>query len=488
MRLLLALVIVSALPAAPLKREIERLLASAPMSQRAHWGIRAVRLDNGKVLYERQPRSFFTPASNTKLFSTALGLARLGPAHRFLTRVAGDAAPDAEGRLRGDLRLIGGGDPTLTARSFPYDKTGVRGEPLRAIEELAAQVAARGVRVIDGDIAGDDRAYPWEPYPDGWGIQDVVWEYGAPVSALTINDNAVRLRVRPAAPGQSAIVSLDPAIDHYVIHDRVLTVDCGDGRVDVDRLPGSNELRITGSLRAGGIGYSTLIAIDDPALYGARALREALVRRGIVVRGHAKALHRLPGEAAPGPPAPGTVLATRESPPLAEILKVIDKVSQNLYAELVLREVARVKRGDGSRPAALEEMRAFLAEAGIAKEDYRLEDGSGLSRLGLITPEVVTALLAHMAKSPHAEVWFDLLPVAGVDGTLENRFKDAPEPARRIAAKTGSLSHVNALGGYAVNRKGRRIAFSIVVNAYRGSASEARGIIDKIAVLFANSD
>ncbi|MDX2152508.1 MAG: D-alanyl-D-alanine carboxypeptidase/D-alanyl-D-alanine-endopeptidase [Bryobacteraceae bacterium] len=487
MRLLLPLLLAATLAAAPpLKREIDKLLASTPMSARAHWGIRAVRLDTGKVLYERQAKSFFTPASNTKLFSTALALSRLGPEYRFKTRILAAGAPDAQGRLPGDLRLVGGGDPTLTARTFPYEKGPAKGDPLRALDELASQVAARGVRVIEGDIVGDDRAYPWEPYPDGWGIQDMVWEYGAPVSALTINDNAIRLRVRPTAPGQPALVTLDPPLDHYVLHDRVLTVDTPDARVDVDRLPGSSELRVAGTLRAGGIGYSTLVAIDDPALYAARAFKEALTRRGIAVRGRPRALHRLPGEILPEP-EPAVTIAERESPPLVEVLKVIDKVSQNLYAELVLREVARVRRGDAARPAALEELRAFLAEAGVPKDDYRFEDASGLSRLTLITPEVVTTLLTYMAKSPHAQPWFDLMPVGGVDGTLENRFKDLPD-GKRVAAKTGSLSHVNALGGYALTRKGRRVAFSIVVNAYRGPASEARAIIDKIAVLFANAD
>ncbi|MGB9604962.1 MAG: D-alanyl-D-alanine carboxypeptidase/D-alanyl-D-alanine endopeptidase, partial [Bryobacteraceae bacterium] len=179
----------------------------------------------------------------------------------------------------------------------------------------------------------------------------------------------------------------------------------------------------------------------------------------------------------------GVELARRESPPLIEVLRVIDKVSQNLHAELVLREVGRVLRGEGSRAAGLAEMAAFLEEAGVPRGEYRFLDGSGLSRLNLVTPAAVVRLLAWMYRSPHWEAWISLLPVGGEDGTLSGRFGGAAR-ARRIHAKTGTLSLSNALSGYAQSRRGM-LAFAIMANNAVAPASEVRAVIDKIALLAA---
>jgi len=224
-----------------------------------------------------------------------------------------------------------------------------------------------------------------------------------------------------------------------------------------------------------------LLAIDDPALYAATALADALTRRGIAIGGRPVALHRFASEATPAQ-APPVELAGHVSPPLVELLRIIDKVSQNLHAELVLREVARQATGAGSREAGIAERDRFLKEAGIDAGEWSLADGSGLSRLNLVTPAAVVKLLCHMYASPHRDAWISLLPVGGEDGTLEGRFA-GNAAAGSIRAKTGSMEHVAALSGYVESRSRGRLAFSILVNNYTGPDLEIRSAMDRIALL-----
>jgi D-alanyl-D-alanine carboxypeptidase/D-alanyl-D-alanine-endopeptidase (penicillin-binding protein 4) len=227
-------------------------------------------------------------------------------------------------------------------------------------------------------------------------------------------------------------------------------------------------------------GMDMAIGVEDPALYAAKALQAALESRGIAVGGEAAARHLYPGETAVEPA--GIELARRTSAPLLEDLKITDKVSQNLHAELALRAVGRARRNVGSFEAGLEEMAAFLLEAGIPPEAYNFHDGSGLARLNLVTPGTVVKLLRHMYAGPHREEWISLLPIGGRDGTLSNRFGDSLA-AGRVHAKTGSLSHVSALSGYIQRNEGNWVAFSILVNNYNARTPEVRGVMDRICNL-----
>jgi len=370
---------------------------------------------------------------------------------------------------------VGGGDPNLSGRELPYRVDSPPGDGLQAIEDLASQVVARGVRRIDGDIVGDDTTYVWEPYPDGWDLGDAVWEYGAPVSALTINDNAFRLKV---APGNPAKISLEPPLEFYQIDNLVRTG--ASRKILIEREPGSRQLRVWGTLPAKDPGEEHILAIHDPALYAAAALRDALSRRGVAVRGEAVARHAMPGQ--PVEPAAGFELARRDSAPLIEDLRVTAKVSQNLHAELILRAVARARRGEGSFEAGLAEMRAFLKEIGVTRDEYQPRDGSGLSHKNLVTPGAVVKLLQYMYRSPHRENWLSLLPVGGEDGTLKLRLRNTGA-AGRIHAKTGSLTHVMSLSGYAQRGNGAMLAFSFLSNNQNAASGEVRGVLDKICVL-----
>ncbi|HTS30486.1 MAG TPA: D-alanyl-D-alanine carboxypeptidase/D-alanyl-D-alanine-endopeptidase [Bryobacteraceae bacterium] len=475
---------------ASLPQNIERVLGTEPAARTAYWGIQIVDLASGKTLFERNADHFFIPASNTKLLTTALALARLGPDFTFQTRVLADGLPDSLGTIHGGLRLVGGGDPNLSSRPIPYRKGAVTGNPLTAIEDLADQIVAHGVKRVEGGIVGDDTWYVWQPYATGWAIEDPESDDGPPVSALTVHDNAFTLNVRPGArEGDVAVLSLTPPIEFYGFDNRVRTVSAaGERRIEFSRIPGSLEAHLWGTIPLRDAGQDLVLGIEDPARYAAIALSRALEDRGVVVTGPAAARHQFPGEvadltrAAEGTTFSGTELARRISAPLLEDLRITNKVSQNLHAELALRAVARARRNIGSFEAGFEELKAFLAEAGIEPDAYSIHDGSGLARLNLVTPAAVVQLLRYMYTSQARENWISLLPVGGQDGTLSLRFGNGPVSGR-IHAKTGSLSHVSALSGYVHRINGEWVAFAILVNNYNNRSAEVRGVMDRICNL-----
>ena len=454
--------------AADLPQAIDALMQASPAA-RASVGIQVVDLKTGNALYSRNADRLFLPASNMKLFTAALALERLGPDYRMKTRLV--RAPS------GDLILVGGGDPSMSGRPYPYQKDTPtpKPDPLRAIEEFADQAVAAGILRVDGDIVGDDQLYPWAPYPPSWTAEDLMGEDGAPVSALTVNDNVITLAIHPAArAGELASISLEPAIE-YVAGEK-------EARIRLSRLPGLRQVQLWGSIPLGGATARETVAVDDPALFAACALYDALARRGVAIRGRPVARHRSVSE---DPwPVEGEVLATRTSPPMIEMLQVIEKVSQNLHAELMLREVARVTRNTGTRESGLQELGAWLAGIGIKAEEWRAEDGSGLSRNDQVSPRAVTRLLSYMAASKNGAAWLSLLPVGGEDGTLEHRLccVSGAGAAKQVRAKTGSLTRAVALSGYADSRTRGRLAFSILVNNFSAPQADVRAWVDRIAL------
>lgn len=463
MRTLGLLLTATCLPAQTLGPRIEKIL-SAPAAKQSFWGIHVVDLKSGATVYAKNHQQFFIPASNTKLFSTALALTRLGPNHRFRTVITAPEGIDSRGRVA-ELRFVGGGDPNLSGRVVPYAYDAPRENPLRHVEQFAQDLFKKGLRVVDGDVVGDDSAYTFEPYPEGWALDDPVYEYGAPVSALFVNDGMFRVSVVPTNVGEAPEIECTPAVPQLVIHNRAVTGLLT--KLEYDRLPGAYELTIRGTVA---VPQQQLLGIENPGLAAAEALREELLRLGISIRGRARLEHF---------PAPGVTLLEHESHPLIEDLRVINKDSQNLHAEIALLEVARALKGIGSREASLREMEIFLKEIGVPDKQYYFRDGSGLSRQTLLTPLTITKLLMHMYNSNHREAWMTTLPIGRQDGTLAKRFSGAAA-AIGVVAKTGSITHVNALSGYT-----RRYAFSILVNNSNHEAAPVRRVIDQIALMLA---
>lgn len=461
-----------ALSAADLPHRIDDAVDQSPLARRSFVGIHVLDLQSGKTLYARNADRLFLPASNMKLFISALALEKLGPDYRFVTRLIREA--------NGNLALIGSGDPSLNGRIYPYNRDAAPGPPLAAIEELADQAVAKGLKRVDGDIVGDDRLYAWEPYPPSWTQDDAVHESGAPVSALSVADNVVTVVIRPGAqPGDLASLTLDPRLEYFEIDNRV-TTNAGSGvfQIRVQRRPGTRQILLSGTISSAPVREQ--IAVDDPALYAACALYDALTRRGVAVAGRPVARHRAPGnsDAEPYEPPAGETLATRTSPPLAQLLQTMDKVSENLHAELLLREAGRVIEGSGSLEGGLKMLNEFIGD----KEESRVDDGSGLSRNDLVTPKLITRLLTSMYASPQRDTWIAMLPAGGSDGTLARRLCCGPQ-ARLIHAKTGTLARSVALSGYAESRTHGWLAFSVLVNNFAGTGSEVQAWVDKIALI-----
>jgi serine-type D-Ala-D-Ala carboxypeptidase/endopeptidase (penicillin-binding protein 4) len=473
MRIATLILAALALPGADLAHRLDAAVESSPLAQRSFIGIHVLDLKSGTTIYARNQNRFFVPASNVKLFTTALALHALGPDYRFETRLVREPS--------GDLTLLGSGDPSLNGRAYPYSASAAARPPLSAIEELADQAVANGLERVEGDIVGDDRLYPWEPYPPSWTQDDAVRDSGAPVSALSVADNVLTISIRPGERlGDNAKMAMDPPLEYFAIDNRATTVAAASAaRVAVNRIPGTRQILLSGVIPAKGAIVREAVAVDDPALFAACALYDSLTRRGVAIAGHPVARHRAAGEAYEKPL--GETIATRTSPPLAQLLELVDKVSENLHAELMLREAGRMARGEGSREAGLAAMTAFLAQTGAPAVDPRIDDGSGLSRNDLATPPLVTRLLAFMYRSDDRDAWIAMLPVGGQDGTLSRRLCCAPD-ASRIHAKTGTLARSIALSGYAESKTYGWLAFSILVNNFDAAASQIQTWVDKIAL------
>ena len=485
-----------------LTKKIEQIV-SEPDVARGFWGIEVASLKDGTVLYSMNADKLFTPASNTKLFTTAAAMAMIGPDYKFNTTIETDGSVDRYGRLTGNLYVVGRGDPNISGRTLPYYlRTERKDQPMKVLNDLADQVVKSGVKYIDGDIVGDDSYYAFERYGEGWAQDDMVWEWGAPVSALTINDNVIFVSIFPADhPGDKAFVQITPYAEYYKVDNRVMTTPAGTGprRIYITREPGSNQLTLFGDIPVDDAGANEALAIEDPAQFAADLFRSLLEKRGVVVYGKPTTKHTelatlstfsvtaiAPAgggdtELKPRPPKPDTrtVLATYQSPPLAEDLTVINKVSQNLHAELMLRLLGREKGNGGTIESGLEVVRGFLLQAGIHPDEYVFYDGSGLSRENLVTPHAVVRLLEYADTQPWGEKYLSTLPVAGLDGSLSERFRGTAAQGR-VQAKTGSLGHVNSLSGYATTLSGDRVVFSILANNHTLPGKRALDTIDEI--------
>jgi D-alanyl-D-alanine carboxypeptidase/D-alanyl-D-alanine-endopeptidase (penicillin-binding protein 4) len=454
------------------------LLGAAPASK-GEWGLLIADAETGETLYEQNADQYFVPASNMKLFTTALALAKLGPEYRFHTTLETRGTISGEGILTGDIALVGRGDPNLSNRRFPYElKEEFDGSPEKALAELADALAAKGVKVITGDVIGDDSYFPRERYPNGWEIDDMVWEFGAAISSIVVDDNTVTLTLTPGEQaGYPVQAALTPATPDFTVENDVVTSAAGvKSDLTLKREPGANLVAVKGTLPAKGTPRKLVLAIEEPAHHAAALLKRMLEERGTRVGGAARARHdaiEIPGEP--------TILAEHVSVPLRDSVKLVNKISQNLHTEMLLRTVAR-QNGRWNTPEDLMKIPAdFYAAAGIAPGDVIQTDASGLSRHDLVTPRAVVTLLDFAQKQSWFGLYYASLPVAGVDGTLEDRMKNTAATGR-IHAKTGSVEHVRTLSGFAETLGGRRLIFSFLSNNQGGKNHEAADALTGLCV------
>ncbi|MGQ9897502.1 MAG: D-alanyl-D-alanine carboxypeptidase/D-alanyl-D-alanine endopeptidase [Acidobacteriota bacterium] len=445
--------------ATPLQTFVEQLSAR-PALQGARLGIRVEDAETGEVLADVAGDKRFLPASNMKLVTTAAALDVLGPDFRVRTSVY-VPPPDASGVVTGDLTLVGRGDPTLSNR-YNADKKDTRLTPL---EQLADQVVAAGIKEITGDIVGDESYFRAAPLGDGWGWDDLQWYYGAEVSALSVADNHVTLTVAPTRPGEKVAVTFTPATGYITVRNEAVTAAGKEpDTFGLHRGLADNVIELYGTLPLNG-GRELGVAIHDPASFAAHLFRDMLVRRGIIVRGTIRRADANLRQRQPLALETLKEVAFIESPPLSLWLQTTNKISSNLYAELLLRHLGKTLgiTDKDADVAGGEVVAEFLSRAGVAVAELKIRDGSGLSRLDNLTPKALTALLRFMRKHPASKVFYDSLPVAGVDGTLRNRMKGT-RAADNLRAKTGTLDDVSALAGYVTAANGRVLVFSLVAN------------------------
>ncbi len=456
------------------------LIIAQPQFATTRWGVLIESLDRKRVLFSHEANQLFIPASNMKLYTTAAALVHLGPQYRFRTSVYAAASPDKAGVIQGDLILYGRGDPNLSSSA-----AGVGGT-LTSLDHLAEQLYQAGVREIRGDVIGDESYFSGPPLGAAWEWDDLQWSYGAEISALSINDNAIALTILPSdSPDQPAKVFTIPETTYVSIVNKTVTTPVKTAQdIGIHRGLESNVIEIWGQVPVNGSGFRGYVAVHKPALYAATLLGESLIQRGIKITGKLISVDARDRRDHPLELSAVKELAFAESIPLAEELRISNKISQNLHTELLLRTLGVEAAKEATSDQGVNVIHTLLQKAKARRRGIIIQDGSGLSRHNLVTPASTVDLLKYMDQHPQREVFLDSLPVAGIDGTLRSRMKGTPAQ-ENLRAKTGTLRYTSALSGYVTTARDERLVLSIMVNNHTGQLSEAITAVNEICTLLA---
>ncbi len=460
------------------RRQVVAFLDSAVSSSQfrtSHWGILIVDPERADTIYSRNAGKLFMPASNQKILTGATALAQLGPDYRFRTDfLAG--GPVRSDTLFGDLVVVGRGDPTLSDQ--------MRGDAMVPMRELADSVRAHGIRHVTGRIVRGGDAFPDANWGFGWGWDDFFYAYGAGVDELIVNEGFAKVLVRAGPnPGDAVQVSVAPTpiYPNVVIEARTgQAPPPGPGRprnsLDAVWATGVNAFQngvvLSGEIAPGDT-VTVEVAYPDVAIGYLAAFQQGLFDRGVTVPAGIQTSGRIAADSA----ARLTPLFSTLSPPLREILPVMEKPSQNQIAEILFKTLGRERTGVGSADSARRVVEAQLLEWGAEPVGFAVRDGSGLSRHNYVSPETLVRVLDAMRRHPHSQLFYDALPVAGTDGTLRARMQDTPAKGN-VHAKTGTIDKVRSLSGYVTTADGRRLIFSMLSNNHTVASREVDRVVD----------
>lgn len=441
-----------------LAKEIEAKI-DQPWIKHGRCGILVVAMSTDERIYQRDAAHVHTPASNTKLATSAAALRALGSEYRYATKLIANGEL-VNGELKGDLVLVGGGDPTLAAED---------------LKKMAEQAYASGLRKVSGFLTYDDSFFDAERYGFGWDIDDEMYAYQPQISALMLDRNVVAVRAEATAVGEPPKITISNGGPSLVVRNLAVTSARGSrNSLSITRIRAQNVFEINGSIPLGADAVSVRLSVEDPSFYAASVMAMLLREAGIEVFARPVA--------ALAPSAKGSAIAEHRSPPMSVIVRELNKPSDNLIAEVLIKTIGREKGGSGSTSAGLNYVRSFLTEIGVAAGSALLQDGSGLSGVNAISPEALYILLKHMQGSPHRQAFEDSLPIIGVDGTLRNRLANSPVKGKFLA-KTGTLFRTSAVSGYLTAKSGKRYIVSIMMNHFDAPASQARQLQDQLIEL-----
>jgi D-alanyl-D-alanine carboxypeptidase/D-alanyl-D-alanine-endopeptidase (penicillin-binding protein 4) len=455
----------------PLQRLRAQIVAAitTPGVERGVWGIAVRSLQRNETLFELNSRSMLVPASVSKLVSVATAVDAVGWDFRYETTLRA-TGPVIDGVLQGDLLVVGSGDPTIGGRA---------GEDLTVwIEALKAH----GIRKIDGRVIGDDDAIE-DPRPQlAWAWDDLGYTTGALFGALNYAENRLVVTIEPTSPGSATIATLEPHAAYRPLSNRIVTGPAGSmALVWPEQRPGEPALTLAGSIPAGAMPARLAVSAGNPTFWFASVLRQRLQQSGIEVTREAFDIDDV---AAVPNRAGATTVYTHHSRTLAEIVQPLLKDSINLYGEAALRlnaEPGRLATND----EALAGARKRMDDWGIPGDAWQIIDGSGLSRRNAVAPEVLMTVLQRMFDATEGSPWMTALPVAGRDGTLAGRMRGTAADGT-VRAKTGTMSNIRSLAGYARTRDGEPLAFVIIVDNFDGAGATATAAIDRIAIALAD--
>lgn len=401
----------------------------------------------------------FSPASNLKLFTSAAALELLGPDYRFQTSFYHNGIIKKNGRLKGDLLISGGGDPLISGR--------FRDSVTKILELWADSLRARGIREVRGNLAIDNNFFKPDELGPGWSWDDLTYWYACPISALSFNDNCVDFHVFPSKDiNLPCTLIFNPQTDYIKVINNTVTFKEGqDNTFDFYRHLGTNTVDFYGGVAIDDVGGMVdYVSVQDPDLYCASIFCDILSQKDIKFKGRIIALDTL------NAPAKYNYnnlekLFTWESEPMSVVVSVINKNSQNFFAEQTLKTIGAEIAGEGSYPMSTRVVEDWLEIIGITSDDISYYDGSGLSSMNLVKPSAIVKLLEHMHQSPSFNIYYESLAIPGVDRSVKNRLKEHPL-ASAMRTKTGYIANTRTFSGYLTTRQGRLAAFSLMVNNY----------------------